>query len=280
MGRFVPALTFYMNTKLYFVPTPIGNLKDITLRAIDVLNSVDIIYAEDTRKTLQLLNHLKIKKTLKSYHKDNEQQSSNKIINEINNEKIIAVVSDAGTPAISDPGNLLIKKLLEDSIKFEVLPGATAFVPALLYSGFSTENFYFAGFLPYKQNKKNDILKNLASLDTTIIIYESPHKIKDTLKTILNYFNSSISVSREISKIYEETVFIKSKDDIEKIKEKGEFVIIIDNNKQEINKENLDYQKIIEQLHLEGFSNKDILKILKTIGLKRNQAYELIEKTQ
>jgi 16S rRNA (cytidine1402-2'-O)-methyltransferase len=267
-----------MNTKLYFVPTPIGNLKDITLRAIDILNSVDIIYAEDTRKTIQLLNHLKIKKPLKSYHKDNEFSSANKIINDITNNNTIAVVSDAGTPAISDPGYILANQLIEKKIKFEVLPGATAFIPALLYSGFPTENFYFNGFLPSKKNKRIEVLEELIKLKTTIIIYESPHKVKDTLKNILKYFTPPISVSREISKIYEETIFIKSEEEIEKLTEKGEFVIIINNNQQKIDEHNLNYQKIIEQLHSEKFCNKDILKILKILGLKRNRAYELIEK--
>lgn len=263
---------------LTIVPTPIGNLGDITLRAIAILKSVDLVYAEDTRKTLSLLNHLEIKKKIKSYHKDNEDSASEKILFDIESGQRIALVSDAGMPCISDPGNTLITELIKNNISFEVLPGATAFIPALLYSGFQTDNFYFAGFLPNRGSKKTNAIESYKSLKTTLIFYESPHRVKDTVKQMLHIYETKISISRELTKIYDETIIITKESDIDNIKEKGEFIIVVDNSAKEENTKPLsDFTEITKKLIHEGIKGKDALKVLKVLGVKRNEAYRLIE---
>ncbi len=263
---------------LYVVPTPIGNLGDITLRALDALKNCDVIYAEDTRNTLSLLNHFNISKPLRSFHKDNEFDNLEIIINDILNENVV-LVSDAGTPCISDPGHILIKELICRNITFEVFPGPTAFVPALIYSGFPNENFTFVGFLSHKKSKMIDELKEYSQIKTTLIFYESVHRVKKTLKEMLNFFNPPISVSRELTKKFEENFYVKTKEDIGRITEKGEFVIVVNNNCiQEQSVENKDFETLIEKLVKENFTNKEIIKVLKALGMKRNDAYELIEK--
>lgn len=266
---------------LTIVPTPIGNLGDITLRAIETLKSVDLVYAEDTRKTLSLFNHLGIKKKIKSYHKDNEKSSSNNIINDIQNGNTIALVSDAGTPCISDPGNVLVQELINEKIDFISLPGATAFVPALISSGFPADQFYFYGFLPQRGNKKTEAIKSVQSINSTILFYESPHRIQDTLKQLLEHYpNGRIAFSREITKIYEETVWIKSEADIATVTEKGEFVVILDNNSdgsESAYTQNNDLTDIANKLIKEKITGKDAVKVLKVLGMKRNAAYQLIE---
>jgi len=264
---------------VYFVPTPIGNLKDITLRALEVLEYVDIIFAEDTRNTKKLLNHYNIKKTLKSYHKDNENFLTENIFSLIKNNKKIAVVSDAGTPCISDPGSTLVKELITENIDFEVLPGANAILPALIKSGFPTDSFYFKGFLNHNKNRKKEEIEKLTLLKTSIIIYESPHRIKDTLRQLLDTFSPPIAVCRELTKIYEERVFISSEKDIENLTLKGEFVIVVNNNMSTENDDNLDdYEDKILSLKKEQFSNKDIVKIMQLFGYKRNKVYKLLNK--
>lgn len=262
---------------VYFVPTPIGNLKDITLRALEILDEVDIIFAEDTRNTQKLLTHYNINKPLQSYYKDNEHLLTENILKLIENSKKIAVVSDAGTPCISDPGNLLTKELTAKNIDFEVLPGANALLPALIKSGFPTDSFYFKGFLSHNKNRKKEEIEKLASMKTSIILYESPHRISDTLKQLLTTFSPPIAVCRELTKVYEERVFIYSEKDIGNLTLKGEFVIIIDNNKPPENNENFnDYQDKIFSLKKEQFSNKDIVKIMQLFGYNRNKVYKLL----
>ncbi|MCX8083401.1 MAG: 16S rRNA (cytidine(1402)-2'-O)-methyltransferase [Calditerrivibrio sp.] len=264
---------------LFIVPTPIGNLNDITLRSLEVLKSVDIIYSEDTRNTLKLLNYFEIKKRLLSYHKDNEEKSSDEIITHLKSGKSIALVSDAGTPCISDPGNLLIKKLLTHNINFEVLPGPTAFVPAAIKSGFPTDKIFFTGFLPTKKKDREQYLEYLRNnVIATIVIYEAPHRIISTLEELLQIFIPPISVSRELTKIYETTYYITDTESIKSITAKGEFVIVINNNvdhKKDLQNTS-ELNRTIEKLKNEGFSNSDILKILKTFGIKRNTAYKSI----
>lgn len=191
--------------KLYLVPTPIGNLKDITLRAIEVLKDADIILAEDTRKSGILLKHYSIDTPLKSHHKFNEHRESQRVCNEIMNGKTFALISDAGTPGISDPGYLIVKTCIDNNIDVEVLPGATAFVPALANSGLPSDRFCFEGFLPPKKGR----LKRLGSLteeSRTIIFYESPHRLVKLLEQLSDIFGKTrkVSVSRELSKIHEE----------------------------------------------------------------------------
>ncbi len=220
---------------LYIVPTPIGNLEDITLRAIRVLKEVDLIIAEDTRQSLKLLNHFEIKKTIQSYHMHNEHKVLQRYVDEILGGKNIALVSDAGTPAISDPGFLLVRECLKNNIKVDCLPGATAFVPALVKSGLPADSFCFEGFLPEKKGRQT-MLKKLCEEERTIILYESPHRLLKTLKQFIEYFGAErlISVSRELTKTFEETVNGTIQEVLTHFENnivKGEFVIVIDGKK-------------------------------------------------
>ena len=193
--------------KLYLVPTPIGNLEDITLRAITVLRDVDFILAEDTRTSRKLLKHLNISTPMQSHHMHNEHKTINSIVKRLQNGETIALISDAGTPAISDPGFLLTRACLEKKIKIECLPGATAFIPALVNSGLPNDRFVFEGFLPVKKGRQTR-LEFLAQEKRTMVFYESPHKLLKTLTNFVTYFGEDrpISVSRELTKLYEETI--------------------------------------------------------------------------
>ena len=221
--------------KLYVIPTPIGNLDDITIRAIKTLEFVDIILCEDTRRSQKLLSHLGIKSKLKSHHKFNEHKQVNIIVNKIKSGINIGVISDAGTPGISDPGFLLVRSCLNSNIDIECLPGPTALIPALIISGLPMEKFVFEGFLPTKKGRKTK-LQNLSIETRTMIFYESPHKLTKTLIDFQNIFGSerNISVSREITKMYEHTLRGKIDDILGKLqnkKNKGEFVIVVDGKK-------------------------------------------------
>jgi len=220
-----------MSGKLYLVPTPIGNLEDITLRAIRVLKEADIILAEDTRTSGPLLKHFDIHQKVFAHHQHNEHQSSNEIVKFLKDGKNIALISDAGTPAISDPGFYLVREALKNDIPVECLPGATAFVPALVNSGFPTDRFCFEGFLPLKKGRQTRY-KALAAEERTIILYESPHRLLKTLDEMQTFFgpDRQISVSRELTKMFEETVRgtvgeVKTYFETHPIK--GEFVICV-----------------------------------------------------
>lgn len=218
-------------SKLYIVPTPIGNLNDITLRALQVLKDVDYILAEDTRQTSKLLNHFEIEKKLVSYHQHNEHKSIDRIIEDLKQDKTIAVVSDAGTPGISDPGFLIVRACIQHEIAVECLPGATAFVPALVNSGFPCDKFVFEGFLPHKKGRQTRL--NLLKEETrTIVFYESTHRLLKTLAQFAEFFGEdrSVSVSRELTKMHEENVRGTVKEVMEYYKThviKGEIVIIV-----------------------------------------------------
>ena len=194
-----------MTPKLYIVPTPIGNLEDMTFRSISVLKSVDLILAEDTRNTIHLLRHFNIEKPLRSYHAHNEHQTVEHIVSMISNHKSVALVSDAGTPAISDPGFLLVRACIKQEITVETLPGATAFVPALVNSGLPCDNFVFYGFLPQKKGRHTKLL-SLKDETRTMIFYESPFRLVKLLEEFKEYISEDrqVSVSRELSKIHEE----------------------------------------------------------------------------
>ncbi len=222
-------------SKLYIIPTPIGNLKDITIRAIEILKEVDLILAEDTRKSIKLLNHFDITTPMSSYHQHNEHKKLDSIIEILKSGKILALVSDAGTPSISDPGFLLVRECVKNKIDFETLPGPTALIPSLINSSFSSERFIFEGFLPVKKGRSKR-LNALKDETRTIILYESPHKFIKTINDVIDNMGSKrrISVSRELTKIYEETIrgdlsyifaYFKNK------KLKAEFVIVIEGNK-------------------------------------------------
>ncbi len=220
-------------SKLYIIPTPIGNLEDITLRALRILKEVDLVLAEDTRQTLKLFHHYQIEKPLYSFHMHNEHHKLPDYIHQLKQGKTIALVSDAGTPGISDPGFLIVRECVKEGIKVECLPGATAFVPALVASGLPCDTFIFQGFLPVKKGRQT-IFKALTEEEKTIVIYESPHKLNKTLKDLETYFkpNTQVVVVREISKIYEEFVrgnIAEVKAHFEKIAPRGEIVLLIKN---------------------------------------------------
>ena len=263
-----------MAGNLYLVATPIGNLEDITLRAINTLKEVDLIAAEDTRHTMKLLNHLKIKKTLISYYKETEKIKSDILIEKIINGKNIALVSDAGTPAISDPGEEIIKKDIENNINIIPIPGACAFVNALICSGFSTKEFIFIGFLSKNAKDKKKKLEELKNENKTLIFYESPHKIKSTLENILEILgNRKIVLARELTKIHEEFIRGRILDILEKEQElRGEFVIIVEGTeKKEEEKEFLNSLTLEE--HYKYYLNKNLDKkeIIKKIAKDRNK---------
>ena len=222
------------SSKLYLVPTPIGNLEDITLRAIRILKEVDVILAEDTRTSGKLLKHYNIETPMLSHHMHNEHRMVDRIVDRIEAGETFALISDAGTPAISDPGFLLSRACIERGIEIDCLPGATAFVPALVNSGLPNEKFVFEGFLPVKKGRQTR-LKLLAEETRTIIFYESPHKLVKTLGHFETYFgeNRLVSVSREISKIYEKTrrgTVKEIKDHFTDHPPKGEIVIVLKGN--------------------------------------------------
>ncbi|HWV28545.1 MAG TPA: 16S rRNA (cytidine(1402)-2'-O)-methyltransferase [Dyadobacter sp.] len=193
--------------KLYIVPTPIGNLEDITLRAINVLKSVDAVLAEDTRTSGNLLKHLGISKPLQSYHIHNEHQTVARVVERIRKGETLALVSDAGTPAVSDPGFLLVRACIREGLPVECLPGPTAFVPALVNSGLPSDRFTFEGFLPHKKGRQTR-LQNLANEERTMIFYESPHRLVKALQQFAEHFgvDRQVSVSRELTKMFEENV--------------------------------------------------------------------------
>ena len=266
--------------KLYIVATPIGNLEDITLRALRVLKEVDLIAAEDTRKTLKLLNHYEINKPLISYHRHNEETKSEILIEKLRNGENIALVSDAGTPGICDPGEEVIKKAIEDNIEVIPIPGACAMINALIVSGISTKEFEFLGFLPLNKKLRRQKLKEIENSSKTIIIYEAPHKMKTTLgdlKEILK--DRKIVLARELTKIHEE--FIRKSID-ELLSEidtiKGEMILIIEGNKidteecknfDEISLE--DHYKLYEE---KGLNKKEIIKqIAKDRNVNKNEIY-------
>jgi 16S rRNA (cytidine1402-2'-O)-methyltransferase len=216
---------------LYIVPTPIGNLKDITLRALEVLNKVDLILAEDTRTTSNLLNHYQITKTLSPYHQHNEHKVLQHLVNQLSGGKKMALVTDAGTPGISDPAFLLIRECIRAGVKVESLPGATAFVPALVNSGIPSNRFIFEGFLPLKKGRQT-LLKKLAEEDRTMIFYESPVRLVKTLLEFIQYFgeNRFCCVSRELTKMFEENKRGTLREVYDHFKEKipkGEIVIVV-----------------------------------------------------
>jgi 16S rRNA (cytidine1402-2'-O)-methyltransferase len=218
-------------SKLILIPTPIGNLDDITLRAIECIKDADLILCEDTRRSLKLMNHLQIKKPLKSFHKFNEHLTVEKIIFEIQSGIKVGLISDAGTPSISDPGYLIVKMCIDNNIDVECLPGPTALIPALAISGLPSERFTFEGFLPVKKGRKTR-LQELSLEKRTMIFYESPYKLYKTLKDFYDFFgpDREISISKELTKIFENTKRGKIRDIIdtyENKKLKGEFVIVV-----------------------------------------------------
>ena len=270
-----------MNGKLYLVATPIGNLEDITLRAINVLKNVDLIAAEDTRHTLKLLNHLEISKPMISCHRHNENEKLNKIIEKLKEGKNIAIVSDAGTPGISDPGEEVVKEAIKENIQIIPIPGACAAINALIVSGIDTKEFYFLGFLPLNKKLRKEKLNEIKNINKTIILYEAPHKILNTINDLENILeNRQVVFAREITKIHEEFIRGTIKEIKEKIENpKGEFVIIIEGNKNVENIENkLNLLTINEHYNYyenKGYSKKEIIKLIaKDRNVNKNEIYQ------
>lgn len=261
--------------KLYLIPTPIGNLDDITLRAIKTLEMVDIVYAEDTRETLNLLKYLKINKKVESCHKYTEMKHKDKIVQILKSGKNIGYVTDRGTPLISDPGNVIVDESIKKNITVIALPGPNALLPAINMSGLSNERFLFYGFLNSKQSLAKKELIDLKDIKQTIIFYESPHRITDTLSQILDVFgNRNIAIVREISKIHEEVI----RDNIENILKisdtlKGEMVIIVEGNTKEETLE-VNYIEEIDKLLTQGYSKRDAIReIADKYNVSKNKLY-------
>ena len=270
--------------KLYIVATPIGNLEDITLRAIKVLQEADLIAAEDTRHTLKLLNHLEITKPLISYHRHNEEIKTDTLLKKLKEGQNIALVSDAGTPGICDPGEVIIKKCIEENIEIIPIPGACAMVNALIASGISTKEFNFLGFLPLNKKLRKEKIEEIEKSRKTIILYEAPHKLESTLKELALILNNrQVVLARELTKIHEEFIRGTIDEIIKKLENlKGEMVLIIEgNNELDINEE---FRKNIENLSLEehyklyenkGMEKKEIIKqIAKDRGVSKNEIYQ------
>lgn len=267
---------------LYIIATPIGNLEDITLRAIRILKEVDLIAAEDTRHTLKLLNHLEISKPLISYHRHNEEIRTEELIKELKTGKNIGLVSDAGTPGICDPGEEIIKKCIEESIKVVPIPGACAMINALITSGISTKEFVFLGFLPLNKKSRKEKLEEIKNANKTIILYEAPHKLKSTLNDLsLILEDRSVVLARELTKIHEEYIRGTVKELMEKTDNlKGEMILIIEKN----NKDNEEELNSLNNLTLEehynfyekrGLNKKEIIKkIAKDRNVSKNEIYQ------
>lgn len=274
-----------MSGKLYICPTPIGNLEDITYRTLRILNEVDLIAAEDTRHSIKLLNHFEISKPLTSYHEHNKDSKGGYLINKLLDGENIALISDAGMPGISDPGEDIIREAIDNNIEVEVLPGATAFVTALVGSGLNTKKFTFEGFLDRDKKNRREQLENIKEESRTMIFYESPHRLKDTLKDMSKVLgNRKISINRELTKKYQEVI----REDIDKAIEifsekeiKGEFVLIVDGFKgektQKSNYDNLTEREFVIELINNGMDKKDAIKtVCKERKLKKDIVYKQV----
>ena len=269
-----------MSGKLYLVATPIGNLEDITLRAIRVLKEVDLIAAEDTRHTLKLLNHLEISKPLISYHRHNEDIKVQVLIDKLLRGENIALVSDAGTPGICDPGEVVIKNCIEQDIDIVPIPGACAMVNALIVSGLETKEFEFLGFLPLNKKLRKEKLSEIENSKKTIILYEAPHKLQSTLKDLQAILKErEVVLARELTKIHEEFIRGNIEDILEKTENlKGEIVLLIEANKSIEEKNSFEDITLEEHYKLyekQGFDKKEIIKkIAKDKGLTKNEIYK------
>ncbi len=272
-----------MSGKLYLCATPIGNLRDITLRALDVLKDADVIAAEDTRNTIKLLNHYDIHSRLISYHKFNETKQSDEIIEMLRSGLDVALVSDAGMPCISDPGEIIVKRCVEEGIAIEAVPGASASVSALAVSGLDTGRFCFEGFLPRRKKERDATFDELKGETRTAIFYESPKRVTDTLKDILGRLGDrNVSVSREMTKMHEETFRGKVSEAIEHFERqgtKGEFVIVLEGAKKENPPLGIGFAKgrAVKYMDL-GMTKMDAIKqAAKDAGIPKREVYNLFK---
>lgn len=271
----------YDNTPtLYVVPTPIGNLDDMTIRAVNVLKDVDVIFSEDTRITRNLLNYFEIKKHLVSLYKFNEQESSLKMLAYLKENKNIALVSDRGTPILSDPGNLCTRNVIDAGYNVVSLPGATAVIPALTSSGLDASKFLFYGFLNSKSSSRIKELEKLKNLEYTIIFYEAPHRISSMLNDLYSIFKDrDVSISREISKKYEEIYRGKLSAVIKEIGEpKGEYVIVVSGNNEVKTYDNISIKEHVMLYIEDGYSEKDAIKLVaKDRNIAKNEVYKEVK---
>lgn len=265
--------------KLYLIPTPIGNLNDITYRSIETFKMVDLVYAEDTRETYNLLKYYNIDKRIESCHKYSEMKHKDKIISILKSGKNIGYSTDRGTPLISDPGNVIVEEAIKNGISVIALPGANALLPAINMSGLSNQRFLFYGFLNSKKSLAKKELEDLKEIKQTLIFYESPFRIKDTLKLLLEVFgNRKAAIVREISKLHEEVlrnnidILINECENI-----KGEIVIVVEGN-NEVKEDNNNYEKIFNDLIKNGYSKKDAIKeIVEKYKVNKNKIYNLVK---
>ena len=272
------------NGKLFIVSTPIGNLQDITFRAIETLKSVAIIYAEDTRNSGKLLKHFEISTSLKSYHKFNEKARVDEILEIVKNGKNVAIISDAGTPGISDPAQIIVKKCVKNGIQIIPIPGATAAIVALSASGLSTESFSFYGFIPKTEIKQKEFLKNLISKKETLIFYESPKRVEQTLHNFLEIFgNREVVIAKELTKIYETFFRGKIKKVLAQLNEsnlKGEFVILLE-GAGEIEVSDSEIANLLEMEIISGKSQKDAVKnVSENLEVRKNRVYQILLKLE
>lgn len=275
---------------LSLVATPIGNLEDISKRALLELESADYIAAEDTRRTIKLLNRYEIKKPLESYHEHNKREKGSKIINDLLEGKKVALVSDAGCPGISDPGEDLVKLAYENDITVTMIPGPAAFVMAVVLSGLPSEKFIFEGFLPMNNKDKKEVLQELSSSSRTVIFYEAPHRIKKTLKDLYEIFGDrKIAIARELTKIHEEIIRCSISESIDIFTERearGEFVLVVEGrNKEDIIKEEIEkWEALTIQQHMLIYQNKGLekkeamKKVAKERGVTKREIYEFLIK--
>lgn len=271
---------------LYIVGTPIGNLDDITIRAINTLKMVEVILAEDTRQTLKLLNHFNISKHMISYHRHNEDDKISKVVELLDNNKNVALVSDAGMPVISDPGQNLVKYLVEHKYNIEVIPGVTALITAIVKSGMDSTRFAFEGFLSVNKKQRKERLKNLSNETRTMIFYEAPHKIIYTLKDMLEYFgNRKVCIARELTKLHEEYRYTTIDEEIKNIEEngiKGEIVLLVEGASESKLKQNdkdylinLNSVELVKEYMKNGDTKKEaIKKVAKLKGVNKDIVYK------
>jgi len=272
-----------MKGTVYLVATPIGNLNDITFRAIEILKTVDLIAAEDTRHTLKLLNHFNINKPLISYHRHNEDVKSDELINELLLGKNIAVVTDAGTPGISDPGEEIVISCIKNDIDVIPIPGACALINSLIVSGFSTSEFSFYGFLPLNTKNRKEKLSQIIKEEKTVVLYEAPHKLLNTLNDILNFIGDiDVCIVRELTKIHEEKIRGKISEIINLCNNpKGEYVIILNlkNNNEKIDFSQMSILEHFNFYEKLGLEKKEIIKqIAKDRNVPKNEIYKLFTK--
>lgn len=265
---------------LYLVPTPIGNLGDFTFRAVEVLNQVEVIFSEDTRVTINLLNHYDIKKKLIAFHKFNEEQKVGVVLSYLEDGKSVAIVSDRGTPVLSDPGEICTKKVIEKGYNVVSLPGATAAIPAITASGLDSSKFIFYGFLNSKSSKRKKELEFLKNNKMTIIFYEAPHRIMEMLADLKEVFgNRNISISREISKKFEEIYRATISEVMNMLTEiKGEFVIVVEGNKDVVSFDDITIKEHVNMYMEDGLTEKEAIKMVaKERNMSKSDIYKEVK---